>query len=107
MEVRSVILHGISVGIKGTDKKVMIKIWFLLVLMSIQDGNPLVYRGFMGYNSHEDCMVNAVKAENFMMDKEMTKGFGDSRTVWIKSYCLPFDIFPPQKLPSKNGEIGA
>jgi len=78
----------------------MIKIWFLLILMSIQDGNPLIYRGFMGYNSYEDCMVNAINAENFMMDKEMRKVFGDSRTVWIKSYCLPFDMFPPKK-PNK------
>jgi len=85
----------------------MIKIWFLLILMSIQDGNPLVYRGFMGYNSHETCMENATKAENYMMDREMKKGFGDSRTVWIKSYCLPFDIFPPKNLPSKSSDIKA
>jgi hypothetical protein len=30
-----------------------------------------------------------------MMDLEMKKGIGDERTVWIKSYCLPFEIFKP------------
>ena len=85
----------------------MIKIWFLLILISIQDGNPLIYRGFMGYNSYDKCMKNAIVAENYMMDREMKRGIGDERTVWIKSFCIPFDIFPPQDLPSKNGEIGA
>jgi hypothetical protein len=78
----------------------MIKIWFLLILMSVQDGNPLVYNSWGGYNSYEDCMMGAGKAENFMMDREMKGGIGDTRTVWIKSYCLPFNIFPPQNLPS-------
>tara|TARA_R100001244_G_scaffold4773_1_gene6051 strand:+ start:1682 stop:1948 length:267 start_codon:yes stop_codon:yes gene_type:complete len=80
----------------------MIKIWFLLILMSIQDGNPLVYRGFMGYESQEKCLINAVKAENFMMDREMEKGLGDSRAVWIKSFCLPFEIFIKTEDLKKN-----
>lgn len=85
----------------------MIKIWFLLILMSVQDGNPLIYNGLMGYNSHEKCMENSILAENYMMDREMKKGFGDEKTIWIKSYCLPFDIFPPKNLPSKKGDMGA
>jgi hypothetical protein len=85
----------------------MIKIWFLLILISIQDGHPLVYRGFMGFSTHDKCMQESVRAENLMMDKEMKNGFGDERAVWIKSYCLPFDIFPPKNLPSKNGDMGA
>ena len=78
----------------------VIKIWFLLILMSIQGGNPLVYRGFMGYNSQETCMENAISAENYMMDIEMKKGIGDERTVWIESFCIPFDIFKPKAVPS-------
>ena len=74
----------------------MIKIWFLLILMSIQDENPLIYRGFMGYNSYEVCMENATLAENYMMEIEMKKGIGDERIVWVKSFCLPFDIFKPK-----------
>ena len=70
----------------------MIKIWFLLVLMSIQDGNPLVYRGFMGYSSYEECMQYTVRAENYMTDIEFKKG---NETIWIKSYCLPFEILKP------------
>ena len=78
----------------------MIKIWFLLVLMSIQDGNPLIYKGVMGYNSYEECVKKASLAENYMMDLEMRKGLGDERIIWVKSYCLPFDIFKPEDVPS-------
>ena len=77
----------------------VIKIWFLLILMSVQGGNPLVYKGVMGYNSHEQCMENSVLAENFMMKMEMERGIGDERTVWIKSYCIPFEIFKPKVIP--------
>ena len=78
----------------------VIKIWFLLILISIQDGNPLIYRGFMGYNSSEACMENAVLAENYMMDREMRKGLGDERIIWVESFCIPFDIFKPKAVPS-------
>ena len=67
--------------------------------MSIQDGNPLVYKGFMGYDSYEICMENSILAENYMMDREMREVIGDERTVWIKSYCIPFEIFKPKVIP--------
>ena len=53
----------------------------------------------MGYNSYEVCMENSILAENYMMDREMRKGIGDERTVWVKSFCLPFDIFKPKDVP--------
>ena len=58
----------------------------------------------MGYNSHETCMEKAILAENYMMDTEMRKGIGDNRTVWIKSYCLPFNIFKPKAVQSKPSD---
>ena len=73
--------------------------------MSVQGGNPLVYKGVMGYNSHEECMEQASLAENYMMDREMREGIGDERTVWTKSYCLPFDIFKPKDVPSNPASI--
>ena len=44
-------------------------------------------------------MENSILAENYMMDREMRKGIGDERTVWTKSYCLPFEIFKPKVIP--------
>ena len=47
----------------------MVKIWFLLILMSVQDGHPLVYRGILGFDSKEKCLEESVKAENIMFDE--------------------------------------
>ena len=70
--------------------------------MSIQDGNPLVYRGFTGYNTYETCMKDSVRAENFMIDVEKRRGNGN-KAIWVKSFCIPYDIFPPKNVSSKNG----
>ena len=80
----------------------MVKIWFLLILMSVQDGHPLVYRGILGFDSKEKCLEESVKAENIMFDMEMKKGIGDERTIWLKSFCIPFDIFKPVVIKKDN-----
>ena len=76
----------------------MIKVWFLLILMSVQEGNPLIYKGIMGYDSEKACLENGKMAEDFMMEIEMRRGLGDERTIWTKSFCIPFDIFDQKKL---------
>ena len=83
----------------------MIKIWFLLVLLSVQDGDPLVYKGIMGYDSESKCLENGALAEKFMMEMEMRKGIGDERTIKMESFCLPFEIFESEK--PKAPEVGA
>ena len=70
--------------------------------MSVQDGHPLVYRGFMGFDSQEQCLEQAVKAANIMFDKEMKKWLGEEKTIWLKSFCLPFDIFKPVVIKKDN-----
>ena len=83
----------------------MIEIWFLLVLMTVQNGDPLIYKGIMGYESQEVCEENAVLAKDYMMEIEMRKGIGDERTIKMESFCLPFEIFEPEK--PKGPEVGA
>ena len=83
----------------------MIKIWFLLVLLSVQDGDPLIYKGIMGYESQEVCEENAVLAKDYMMEIDMRKGIGDERTIKMESFCLPFEIFESEK--PKSPEVGA
>ena len=75
----------------------MIKIWFLLVLMTVQDTAPLVYKSFMGYESREVCEEKAVSAKDFMMEMEMRKGTGDERIIKMESFCIPFEIFDQKK----------
>ena len=80
----------------------MVKIWFLLILMSVQDGHPLVYRGISGFDSKEKCLEESVKAENIMLGMEMKKWLGVEKTIWLKSFCLPFDIFKPVVIKKEN-----
>ncbi len=75
----------------------MVKIWFLLVLLSVQDGDPLIYKGIMGFDSEESCLENGAMAEKFMLEVEMRRGLGDERTVRMESFCIPFDIFDQKK----------
>ena len=70
--------------------------------MSVQDGHPLVYRGILGFDSKEKCLEESVKAENIMFGMEMKKGIGDERTIWLESFCLPFDIFKPMVIKKDN-----
>ncbi len=83
----------------------MIEIWFLLVLMTVQNGDPLIYKGIMGYESEEACEENAVLAKDYMMEIEMRKGIGDERIIKMESFCLPFEIFESEK--PKSPEVGA
>ena len=80
----------------------MIKIWFLLVLLSVQDGDPLIYKGIMGFDSKEACLENGAMAEKFMMEVEMRRGLGDERTVKMESFCIPFDIFDQKKKTNRK-----
>ena len=83
----------------------MIKIWFLLVLLSVQDGDTLIYKGIMGYDSEEACLENGAQAEKFMMEMEMRKGTGDERLIKMESFCIPFEIFESEK--PKGPKVGA
>ena len=82
----------------------MVKIWFLLVLLSIQNEQALVYRGFLGYSSEEKCLQRAVDAENFMIDVEIRKGTGNS--IWIESFCIAFDIFDSEVIKKNDKPKG-
>ena len=73
--------------------------------MSVQDGDPLIYKGIMGYDSEESCLENAVLAKDYMMEIEMRKGIGDERIIKMESFCLPFEIFETEK--PKSPEVGA
>mgnify|MGYP003148121929 CR=1 FL=1 len=70
--------------------------------MSVQDGHPLVYRGISGFDSKEKCLEQSVKAENIMLEMEMKRGIGEEKTIWIESFCIPFDIFKPVVIKKDN-----
>ena len=67
----------------------MIKIWFLLVLVSMPIAPSIKYNGFI-YPSEEECQVARY---------ELHEAYNEKPTVYkdvtvIDSYCVEFESFP-------------
>ena len=68
----------------------MIKIWFLMALLSYPDYPAIVYKGFGGFLNKEKCEEQRIKSENYIVDLENKMG----RTVYIETFCLETHTFP-------------
>ena len=67
----------------------MIKIWFMLILMSAPNTPSIKYNGFI-YPSEEECQVARY---------ELHEAYNEKPTVYkdvtvIDSYCVEFESFP-------------
>ena len=67
----------------------MIKLWFLLVLVSMPNAPSIKYNGFI-YPSEEECQVARY---------ELHEAYNEKPTVYkdvtvIDSYCVEFESFP-------------
>jgi len=76
----------------------VIKIWFLMVLMSYPNVPAITYKGFGGFFEKEECEGNMVIVENMMADYETKRG----NTVYIESYCIEMKTFETQLKEKKN-----
>ena len=70
----------------------MIKIWFLMALMSYPNVPAIAYKGFGGYLEKEECEEMRITAENQIANFEMQRG----NTVYIETYCMEMDAFKSQ-----------
>ena len=70
----------------------MIKIWFLMALMSYPDLNAIHYKGFGGFTTKEDCEAVRVITENGITNMEIQRG----RTVYVETSCMELYAFPTQ-----------
>lgn len=70
----------------------MIKIWFLMALMSYPTFPTIAYKGFGGFETKEKCEQVRVAAENIIVDYEYRRG----NTVYIKTFCMEMDAFENQ-----------
>ena len=76
----------------------MIKIWFLMVLMSYPNVPAITYKGFGGFFEEQECEDNRILVENMMADYEIKRG----NTVYIESYCMEMEAFANQFKEKKN-----
>jgi hypothetical protein len=67
----------------------MIKVWFLMALMSYPNAPAIHYKGFGGFLEKEECEERRILIENQIADYEMRRG----NTAYIESYCMKFDAF--------------
>ena len=82
----------------------MIKVWFLMALLSYPNMPAIAYRGFGGFLEQEECEERRVIAENIIADFEMQRG----NTVYIETFCLEMEAFPTSlREPKKSGELEA
>ena len=70
----------------------MIKIWFLMALMSYPNMPAITYKGYGGFLEKEECEERRIIAENMIADYEMTRG----NTVYIETFCLEMEAFQTQ-----------
>ena len=79
----------------------MIKIWFLMALMSYPGVPVIAYKGFGGFLEKEECEERRIIAENLLADYEIRRG----NTVYIETFCMEMEAFKTQ-LKKKLDKIG-
>ena len=67
----------------------MIKVWFLMVLMSYPNMPAIAYKGYGGFFEKQECEDNRALVEYMVADYEMQRG----NTVYIESYCMEMEAF--------------
>ena len=71
----------------------MITIWFLIALIAIPGVPAINYKGYYAYHTKEDCEMQKISLENFIVERELLKG---KTTMFVNSYCLEMQAFTDQ-----------
>ena len=75
----------------------MIKIWFMLVLISVPNAPTVKYNGFL-YPTEEECQVAKYKLHETYNNKSTEY----KSVTLIDSYCVEFESFPIKGLSKIN-----
>jgi hypothetical protein len=76
----------------------MIKIWLLLMLVSMPNQPSVKYQALV-YPTEDQCIV----ARDGYMKSYEEKPLEYKLTLKTKAYCIPFDSFPISGMPSPVG----
>ena len=99
----------ISPGEKIFQGVILVKVWFLMALMSYPNINAIHYKGYGGFNTLEECESRRVIVENMVAQMEMDRG---TPSFVVETYCMEMYAFPsqfgaPRKNPPNPAEFGA
>ena len=71
----------------------MIKVWFLMALISYPNMNAIHYKGYGGFHEKEECEDGRILAEETIASMEINRG---TQAFFIETYCMEMFAFPPQ-----------
>jgi len=71
----------------------MVTVWFLLALIAFPDLPAINYKGYYAYHTKEDCEIQKISLENFIVDMELKRG---KTTIFVDTYCLEMQAFQNQ-----------
>ena len=80
----------------------MVKIWFLLVVMSMPNAPTVKYVGSL-YPTEDDCL----EAQIVYLNTYEAKPQNYKDKLVTDAFCLPFDAFPVQGMHYKDSSFGA
>ena len=90
----------IQPGEKILQGVILIKVWFLMALMSYPNINAIHYKGYGGFNTLEECEERRIVVENMVANAEIARG---TPSFYIETYCMEMNAFPSQfSAPRKN-----
>ena len=72
----------------------MITVWFLIALIAFPTLPVIQYKGYYAYNTLEDCEMQKVSLENFVVEQSLSKE--NDTAIYIETYCLEMQAFPEQ-----------
>ena len=72
----------------------MVTVWFLLALIAFPDLPAINYKGYYAYHTKEDCEIQKMSLENFIVESQMRKGL--KTAIYVETFCLEMQAFPEQ-----------
>ena len=72
----------------------MITVWFLLALIAFPSEPSIQYKGYYAYHTKEDCEIQKMSLENFIVESQMRKGL--KTAIYVETFCLEMQAFPEQ-----------
>ncbi len=63
-----------------------------MALMSYPNSPAIMYKGYGGYLTMEDCEDKRIIVENLIADYEIKRG----NTVYVETYCMEMEAFKTQ-----------
>jgi len=71
----------------------MIKVWFLMALISYPNIPAISYKGYGGFYEKEECEDRRILAEETIANMEINRG---TASFFIETYCMEMFAFPVQ-----------